>query len=82
MPKDRSLTTDPIQGGRGVLDAIRRWKSITLHLPGWVIDEFSELARVLGKSRVALMRDAMVTAGLAYARGLVKGKQSEKGEAA
>ena len=82
VQSDKMMATPPTRGGRIVQDAVRRWKSITLHLPGWAIDEFADLARVLGTSRVALMRDAMVTAGLAYARGMAKGKQAETEKAA
>jgi hypothetical protein len=59
-------------------DAVRRWKSITVHLPDWLLTEFGEIAKALGMSRVALIRDALLTAGLAYARGLLKGRGAEQ----
>lgn len=54
--------------------AIRRWRSVTVHLPGPMLAELSQLARALGVSRVSLIREALESVGLPYARALARGR--------
>jgi hypothetical protein len=59
-------------------DAVRRWKSLTLHLPDWLVAEFGRLAADLDRSRIGLVRESLEVAGLAYAQALARRRRSER----
>lgn len=72
----------PTTHARRVPDAIRRWRSLTVHLPTWLIGEYTRLARELNWSRIALIRECLEFAGLPHARALAAKKRRETDAAA
>jgi metal-responsive CopG/Arc/MetJ family transcriptional regulator len=72
-----TLTTAKRRGRPWVADAVRHWQSITLHLPGWLLGEFTRLAKELNVSRSRLVRESLEFGGLGYAQAQARRKREE-----
>jgi metal-responsive CopG/Arc/MetJ family transcriptional regulator len=59
------------------VNAVRRWQSITLHLPDWLLSEFTKLAKELNVSRSRLVRESLEFGGLGYAQAQARRKREE-----
>lgn len=75
------LATD---GSKRLPNAVRRWTSLTIHLPAAVIAEFSRIAGRLGRSRAGLVRESVEVGALTYARTLEERheRESDRGKVA
>jgi metal-responsive CopG/Arc/MetJ family transcriptional regulator len=77
MTQFRPLVSPPRTYPPRLPNAVRRWRSITVHLPDWLLAEFTILAKELNVSRSLLVRESLEFGGLGYAQAQARRKREE-----
>lgn len=67
-----SATIEGTEATEGTGDRVRTWPWVSLNLRREHLDEWTALARDLGRSRADLLRETLEQCGLPYARALAR----------